>query len=94
MLLSCVLTFLIYSLSSWANLSKPIALMSPVSSVFHTVVTVNIDILTLRVFIFIWGTRPVEAQFQIEAPRTDLGTLVVLSTFDSVTLIVKGIRTH
>ena len=47
---------------------------------------------------FIWGTRAVEAQFQIETPDapdpyppnkriTDLGTLVVLSAFSSVTSI-------
>ena len=55
----------------------------------------NKSILTLRVLIFIRGTRAVEAQFQIEAPdpypllkrRTDLGMQVVLSIFDSVTFI-------
>ena len=60
--------------------------MSPVSPVFHTEVTVN----------FIHGTRAVEAQFQTEAPdpyslfkrRTDLGALVVLSTFDSITFMI------
>ena len=44
---------------------------------------------------FIWGTRAVEAQFQIEAPdphtllkqRTDLGPPVVLSDSSSVTFI-------
>ena len=50
-------------------------------------------------FHFIRGTRAVEAQFQIKAPdpypllkrRTDLGTLVVLSTIDSVTFIVGSL---
>ena len=59
--------------------------MSPVSSVFHAVVTV---ILTLWVFFHIWGTRVVETQFQTANPdpypiqqrKTDLGMLVVLST--------------
>ena len=47
-------------------------------------------------FRFIWGTRAVEAQFQIEAPdpypllkqRTDLSKPVVLSTSSSVTYII------
>ena len=59
--------------------------MSPVSPVFHTVVTV---ILTLWVFFHIRGTRVVETQFKTANPdpyliqqrKTDLGMLVVLST--------------
>ena len=54
-------------------------------------------------FRFIWGTRVVEAQFQIEEPDpypllkrwTDLGTLGVLSPSNSVTytpLYEKGIK--
>ena len=55
----------------------------------------SFNFLTIRVVVFIWGTRAVEAQFQIEAPdpypllklRTDLGTLVVLSASNFITFI-------
>ena len=87
----------------WNHLNTGV-FMSPVSPVFHTVVTViikafehqNKNFLTLQTVISFGRTRAAEAQFQIEAPdpfppnkrRTDLGTLVVLSGSSSVTHIL------
>ena len=65
-----------------------------IHSIILDVHVLKAERLTLRVFIHIQGTRAIETQFHTGNPdpyphqrRTELGTLVILSTFDSVTYI-------